>query len=293
MGRFYTRHEDNLFIYVTKNDPMLDVDLFPPDLNLFHHDGARMVREKIAIGKVKDDDSFERAATVLRLNGFMENQLPSGVLYHYFAVGEESVVVGGSLFLSEGESGKARTGMPSGKGIEVIIPRSVIAGSSSMYPPIKMLPERSGGEINEDSSMDLADSELMLASEEDVLKNLMECMESKGFLFNYRYSPMEEAPSLGSPVRIDDGGQNEEALLERLAELTGLLEVLIRKRGNGALDSFSVSRSRPESEDREANREFDLYERIDSDFGPRNARPTREIIESIMSGLGNVESDLE
>jgi len=293
MGRFYTRHEDNLFIYVTKNDPMLDVELFPSDMDLFHHDEARMIREKIAIAKVKDDDSYERAEIVLKLNGFRENELPSGVLFHYFAVGEESVVEGGPLFHSEDESGKAEGVTPSGKGIEVIIPRSVIAGSASMYPPVGGPPERSKGENNEDSSMDLADSELMLASEEDVLKNLMECMESKGFLFNYRYSPMEEAPSLGSPVRIDDGGQNEEALLERLAELTGLLEVLIRKRGNGALDSFSVSRSRPESEDREANREFDLYERIDSDFGPRNAIHSREIIESIMSGLGNVESDLE
>ena len=293
MGRYYTRHEDKLFIYVTKNDPMLDVDLFPPDLDLFHHDGARMVREKIAIGKIRDDGSFERAEIVLRLNGFRENQLSSGVLYHYFAVGEESVVEGGSLFPSEDESGKARTGMPSGKGIEVIIPRSVIAGSSSMYPPIERLPERSKGENKDDDSLDLVDSGLGQASEEDVLKNLMECMESKGFLFNYRYSPLEEAPSLDSPVRIDDGGKNEEALLERLAEVTGLLEMLIRKRGNGALDSFIESRSRPESEGRETDREFDLYERIDSGFGPRNAIHSRAIIESIMSGLGNVESDLE
>ena len=293
MGRFYTRHEDNLFIYVTKNDPMLDVDLFPSDLDLFHRDGARMVREKIAIAKVKDDDSFERAEIVLKLNGFRENQLSSGVLFHYFAVGEESVVEGGPLFLSEDESGKAGAVTPLGKGIEVIIPRSVIAGSGSMYPPIERLPERSIGENGEDDSMDLVDSGLMLASEEDVLKNLMECMESKGFLFNYRYSPLEEAPSLDSPVRTDDGGQNEGALLERLAELTGLLEMLIRKRGNGALDSFIESRSRPESEGRETDREFDLYERIDSGYGPRNAIHSRAIIESIMSGLGNVESDLE
>jgi hypothetical protein len=293
MGRFYTRHGDKLFIYVTKNDPMLDVDLFPPDLDIFHHDGARMVREKIAIGKVRDDDSFERAATVLRLNGFRENQLPSGVLFHYFAVGEESVVEGGSLFLSEGESGKARTGMPSGKGIEVIIPSSVIAGSSSMYPPIERLPEWSKGEINEGSSIEIVDSEGGQASEEDVLKNLKECMESKGFLFNYRYSPREEAPSLAIPVHMDEGRQNDEALLEHLAELTNLVKKLIRKRGNGTLDSFIESRSRLEADGWETDRELDLYQRLNPESGRINARPAREIIESIMSGLGNIEPDLE
>jgi len=293
MGRFYTRHEDNLFIYVTKNDPMLDVDLFPSDLDLFHRDGARMIREKIAIAKVKDDDSFERAEIVLKLNGFRENVLPSGVLFHYFAVGEESVVEGGQLFHSEGESGKAGAVTPSGKGIEVIIPRSVIAGSGSMYPPIERLPERSRGEIKADSSIEIVDSEVGQASEEDVLKNLMECMESKGFLFNYRYSPSEEAPSLASPVRMDDRDQNEEALLERLAELTGVLKKLIRKRDDDDLDSFIESKSRLRSDNWETNRELDLYQRLNPVSGRINARPAREIIESIMSGLGNIESDLE
>jgi len=293
MGRFYTRHKDKLFIYVTKNDPMLDVDLFPPDLDLFHHDGVKMVREKIAIGKVRDDDSFERAEIVLRMNGFRENQLPSGVLYHYFAVGEESVVEGGSLFLSEGESGKSRTGMHSGKGIEVIIPSSVIAGSSSLYPPIERLPERSGGEIKADSSIEIVGSEVGQASEEDVLKNLKECMESKGFLFNYRYSPREEALSLASPVHMDEGRENEEALVEHLAELTNLVKKLIRKRGDDALDSFIESRSRLEADGWETDRELDLYQILNPESGQINARPSREIIESIMSGLGNMESDLE
>ncbi len=150
MGRFYTRHGDKLFIYVTKNDPMLDVDLFPPALDLFSHEGVSMVRAKIAIGKVRDDDSFERAATVLRLNGFRENLLSSGVLYHYFAVGEESVIEGGSLFLSESESGKS---------IEVIIPSSVIAGSGEMYSRIGIPPERGIGGIKEGPSIERVDSE--------------------------------------------------------------------------------------------------------------------------------------
>ncbi len=284
MGRFYTRHEDKLFIYVTKNDPMLDVDLFPPDLDLFHHEGTRMVREKIAIGKVRDDESFERAATVLRLNGFRENQLPSGMLYHYFAVGEESVVEGGSLFLSEGESGKS---------IEVIIPSTVIAGSGAMYSPIGRLPEQSKGDIKKDNSIELVDTELGQASEEDVLQNLKECMESKGFLFNYRNSPNEDAPSLGRSVHRDEGHRNEEALLERLAELTGLLKTLIRKRGDGDLDSILVSESRLESDGWETDREFDLYERMNPESRGINARPSLELFESIMSGLRNAEPDLK
>ncbi len=183
--------------------------------------------------------------------------------------------------------------MPSGKGIEVIIPRSVIAGSSSLYPPIETLLERSRGEIKADSSIEIVGSEVGQASEEDVLKNLKECMESKGFLFNYRYSPREEALSLASPVLMDEGRENEEALVERLAELTNLVKKLIRKRGDDALDSFIESRSRLEADGWETDREFDLYQRLNTESGQINARPSREIIESIMSGLGNMESDLE
>ena len=126
-----------------------------------------------------------------------------------------------------------------------------------------------------------------------VLKNLKECMESKGFLFNYRYSPREEAPSLASPVHMDEGRQNEEDLLEHLAELTNLVKKLSKKRGDDALDSFIESRSRLESDGWETDREFDLYQRLNPESGRINARHSREIIESIMSGLGNIESDLE
>ena len=247
-----------------------------------------MVREKIAIGNVRDDDSFERAATVLRLNGFQENQLPSGVLHHYFAIGEESVIEGGSLFLSEGELAEARIGEPSGKGIEVIIPSSVVAGSGSKFSRIGMLPEVSKGNAKEDGSIEIADSEGGQASEEEVLKNLMECMESKGFLFNYRYSPIE-APSLGSSIDTERGNRKDEALLERLGELTGLLKTLIIERGDGDL----VSKSRLESDGWETDRESDLYKRINPEYGRGNARPSPELVESIMRGLGNIESDLK
>ena len=162
-----------------------------------------------------------------------------------------------------------------------------------MYPQIERLPERGIEKIKEVSSIEVDDSELEQASEEDVLKNLKECMESKGFLFNYRYSPREEALSLASPVHMDEGRENEEALVEHLAELTNLVKKLIRKRGDDALDSFIESRSRLEADGWETDREFDLYQRLNPESGQINARPSREIIESIMSGLGNMESDLE
>ncbi len=262
---------------------MLDVDLFPPALDLFSHDGVSMVRAKIAIGKVRDDDSFERAATVLRLNGFRENQLPSGVLYHYFALGEESVVEGGSLFLSEDESGK---------GIEVIIPSSVIAGSGPLYSQLERLPERSKGKNMEESSIEIVDSEQGQASEEEVLRSLKECMESKGFMFNYQHFPRENAPSFGSPVRLDEGRQDENDLLERLAELTGLLKKLIRQKDDGASESIIASKSRLESDGWGTDRELDLYERLDPEFRQINVRHSLDVIDSIMGGLRNAEPNL-
>ena len=184
-----------------------------------------------------------------------------------------------------------RNGKSSGNSIEVIIPSSVIAGSGSMYSQIERLPEREIEKNKEVSSIEVDDSELEQASEEDVLKNLKECMESKGFLFNYRHSPREELPSVDRSARMDKRHQNEEDLLERLAELTGLLK-LIRKRGDGALDSIIVSRSRVESGEWEADREIDPYDRVNLESRGINSRSSLEIVESIMRGLRNAEPDL-
>ncbi len=118
-------------------------------------------------------------------------------------------------------------------------------------------------------------------------------MESKGFLFNYRNSSREVAPSLDRSVHMDEGRQNEDALLERLAELTGLLKKLILTRGDSHRDSNLVSKSRLESDGWETDRGFVLYERMNPEPRGINPRPSLEFIESVMGGLRNAEPDLK
>lgn len=117
-------------------------------------------------------------------------------------------------------------------------------------------------------------------------------MESKGFMFNYQHLAREDAPSFGSPVRLDEGHQEEKDLLERLTELTGLLKKLIRQRDDGTLESILVSKSRLESNGWGTDRELDLYERLDPESRRIKRRSSLDVIDSVFSGLRNAEPDL-
>jgi len=46
MGKYYSRYGKNLYIYVTRNDVLIDLKYFPPELNLFTNESAWRIKEK-------------------------------------------------------------------------------------------------------------------------------------------------------------------------------------------------------------------------------------------------------
>ena len=123
MGRYYSRHDGNLYIFVTKNDLMVDLSLFPPELELFDHAEPRRVNGKMAIVKGITESNVDKAEIILSLNGFKKKDLPKEILEQYYDSGDETVLDGEYPPKREAvarDNGKA----VDGEGLEVIIPRA-------------------------------------------------------------------------------------------------------------------------------------------------------------------------
>lgn len=92
MGKFYAIHDKNLYIYVTDNDVMIDLNLFPEELSLFDAESSWMIRDKMAVSYEADKDDIEKAETFLSLNSFQRVDYPEEVLKYYYTIGDDSVL---------------------------------------------------------------------------------------------------------------------------------------------------------------------------------------------------------
>ena len=92
MGKYYSIHGKNLYIYVTDNDVMIDLNLFPEELGLFDAESSWMIRDKMAISYDVDKADIEKTETFLSLNSFQRADYPEEVLKYYYTIGDESVL---------------------------------------------------------------------------------------------------------------------------------------------------------------------------------------------------------
>jgi hypothetical protein len=90
-GKFYSRQDRNLFIYVRERGDMIDLALFPDELGLFGHESAWRLNNKAVIVSDAEESSLDRAEVILRENGFRRWDHPEEILVHYFALGDFSV----------------------------------------------------------------------------------------------------------------------------------------------------------------------------------------------------------
>lgn len=97
MGKYYSRHGRNLYIYVTDKDVMIDLNLFPEELSLFDAESSWMIRDKMAIANDADGVNIDKAEIILGLNSFKKADHPEDVLKLYYALGNESVLEGTSI----------------------------------------------------------------------------------------------------------------------------------------------------------------------------------------------------
>ena len=89
LTRYYSRQRDNLYIFITGMDEMIDLKLFPPELNLFESGSAWRISSRMAIVSDADKISLDKAEIILGLNGFNRVTLEERLLNRYFIFGDE------------------------------------------------------------------------------------------------------------------------------------------------------------------------------------------------------------
>jgi len=89
--KFYSRQGRNLFIYVRERGNMIDLDLFPEELNLFGPESAWRLNNKAVIVSDAEEGSLDRAEAILEENGFRRWDHDEEILVHYFTRGDFSM----------------------------------------------------------------------------------------------------------------------------------------------------------------------------------------------------------
>ncbi|TET71252.1 hypothetical protein E3J39_04965 [Candidatus Bathyarchaeota archaeon] len=89
--KFYSRQGRNLFIYVRERGDLIDLDLFPEELNLFGPESAWRLNNKAVIVSDVEEGSLDRAEAILEENGFRRWDHDEEVLVHYFTRGDFSL----------------------------------------------------------------------------------------------------------------------------------------------------------------------------------------------------------
>ena len=89
MGRHYSVSGGNLYIFTTGQDRLLDLGVFPAELNLFEADSAWRISPWIAVVENVLQKAAEMAQIILQLNDYEKISLPTNILEHYFLDGDE------------------------------------------------------------------------------------------------------------------------------------------------------------------------------------------------------------
>ena len=93
MGRHFCVSEGNLYIFTTGGEFLLDLNVFPGELNLFEAEVGWKLSPWIAVAEDVLQRSVDRASIILQLNDYSYMQVSSGLLEDYFRDGDESHVL--------------------------------------------------------------------------------------------------------------------------------------------------------------------------------------------------------
>lgn len=135
MGKYYSRHGRSLYIYVTQDDVLIDLDFFPKEMNLFDTEAAWRIVDRMAVVNDADETSIDKAEIILSLNSFRRWDHPEELLEQYFALGDESVL--GEKAVVAPEIAPEPAEEPRLEEMEVIIPRAI----APMPSPRTVVPE--------------------------------------------------------------------------------------------------------------------------------------------------------
>ena len=89
MGKHYSVTEGNLYIFTTGSDRLLNLGVFPSELNLFESESAWRISPWLAVVEGVLQKAAEMAQIILQLNEYEKINLPVKILEHYFLDGDE------------------------------------------------------------------------------------------------------------------------------------------------------------------------------------------------------------
>lgn len=87
MGKYYSRRKGGLYIYVTGSDELIDLTLFPSELNLFESDASWKISPNMAICNAVSNETFKKAEEIIKKQGFKRRILKSRTLENSFLTG--------------------------------------------------------------------------------------------------------------------------------------------------------------------------------------------------------------
>jgi len=181
LGRYYSRHDGNLYIYVTGRDELIDLKLFPPELNLFESESAWRINNRIAIVKEADEASLEQAEIILGMNGFGRRDYEEDLLENYYTSGDETLL----LSIPAGEVEPEPVAEPKKTEIEDIIIPDITRPRPVEPPPIEIeIPAAQDAPAPEPVAVEARVPEP--SGERQLVRYIMRYIRSKGFLYPAR-----------------------------------------------------------------------------------------------------------
>jgi hypothetical protein len=283
MGRYYSRIDGDLYIYVTMNDPMVDLSLFPPELDLLDPAKPLKINEKMAIITGAAEANADKAEIILSLNGFKTRDYERETLEHYYIHGDESVFEGDYPWEDEALPKEAKTAESAR--MDVIIPRATsptLGYSSKSHKGAKVEPETPTGKTRKPQEPMGVDHDGVQdkrpASEEELIDSLVLWMRSQGIQIEKEPGPPEIEP----PRRARDERRTGEELVELLSE-TFRAETPQEPTPEPSIDEILMQMTkyvesttpRPQEEERPKTALDELLERL-NELSKSHARPIEE-----------------
>jgi len=298
MGRYYSRHDGDLYIYVTKNATMVDLSLFPRELELFDYAEPRSVNGKIVVVKGAAERNVNKAEIILSLNGFKKRDIPREVLEQYYDYGDEAVLDGEDQLKGDVEArdnGKA----VDGEEMEVIIPRA--KNSTSGYNEDEREKSQGEREVPSDEVQRAheahqeergADQGPTPISEEELIDSLVLWMRSRSI----QIEKVREPPKAETTTQVQ--GELVQLLHEAMRAKTGSKPT---PRDEASVDELlsemaayvSGMTSGPKEAERPRTALEELLEHVDEPLKSRSQLTEEEIQRVPIQGPFSIEEEID
>ena len=92
MGRYYSTQGSDLYIWVTGEDELIDLNVFPSGLNIFEADSAWRSSQRMAVSEGVGREALGVAEMILRYADYGAVEADRDSLEDYFVQGDEKLI---------------------------------------------------------------------------------------------------------------------------------------------------------------------------------------------------------